>query len=104
MNNEVVGSVSGVWRVPVKSMEGEQLERAEITEHGLAVALPDSRCVMTTLAQDELPKDTKILRALTRHSRVQVGDTGQYPCAGVYTVVKGQGTIRIGDQVALAEG
>jgi len=35
----------------------------------LSVALPDPRCVMTTLAQDELPKDTDVLRTLTRHDR-----------------------------------
>jgi uncharacterized protein YcbX len=31
----VVGSVAGLWRFPVKSMRGEQLEQAEITERGL---------------------------------------------------------------------
>ncbi|MDA2930292.1 MOSC domain-containing protein [Acidobacteria bacterium AH-259-O06] len=67
----------------------------------LSVALPDPRCVMTTLAQDELPKDTDVLRTLTRHNRVQVGDAGQFPCAGVYAVVEAPGTMRTGDRVAL---
>ncbi|MFQ5847099.1 MAG: MOSC domain-containing protein [Candidatus Methylomirabilales bacterium] len=67
----------------------------------LNVALPDPRCVMTTLAQDELPKDTDVLRTLTRHNRVQVGDAGQFPCAGVYAVVEAPGTMRTGDRVAL---
>jgi uncharacterized protein YcbX len=67
----------------------------------LSVALPDPRCVMTTLAQDELPKDTDVLRTLTRHNRVQVGAAGQFPCAGVYAVVAAPGTMRTGDRVAL---
>ena len=50
----------------------------------LNVALLDPRCVMTTLAQDGLPQDTDVLRTLVRHNREQVGDLGQYPCAGVY--------------------
>jgi uncharacterized protein YcbX len=67
----------------------------------LGVALPDPRCVMTTLAQDELPKDTEVLRTLTRHNRVQVGAAGLFPCAGVYAVVEAPGTLRVGDRVAL---
>lgn len=67
----------------------------------LSVAMPDPRCVMTTLAQDELPKDTEVLRTLTRHNRVQVGGAGLFPCAGVYAVVGAPGTLRTGDSVAL---
>lgn len=67
----------------------------------LRVALPDPRCVMTTLAQDDLPMDTDILRTLVRHNRIQVGDGGRFPCTGVYAVVEKPGTMRIGDQVVL---
>jgi uncharacterized protein YcbX len=67
----------------------------------LGVALPDARCVMTTLAQDDLPNDIDVLRALVRHNKIQVGDLGQYPCAGVYAVVSKQGKLRVGDHVAL---
>ena len=56
---------------------------------------------MTTLAQDGLPQDTDVLRTLVRHNRGQVGDLGQYPCAGVYAVVVAPGTVRIGDRVVL---
>jgi uncharacterized protein YcbX len=68
----------------------------------LHVALPDPRCVMTTLAQDELPKDNDILRTLTQHNRIQVGDAGRFPCVGVYAVVEATGTIQTGDKVALS--
>lgn len=62
----------------------------------LGVVRPDARCVMTTLAQDELPKDTDVLRALVRHNKIQ-----GCPCAGVYAVVVSPGTIRTGDRVVL---
>ncbi len=67
----------------------------------LRMAIPDPRCVMTTLAQEDLPKDTEILRTLTQHNRIQVGDGGKYPCAGAYAVVEGTGTLRTGDAVVL---
>ena len=67
----------------------------------LNVALPDPRCVMTTLAQDDLAKDTEVLRALVRHNKLQVGELGQFPCAGVYAVIAAPGTVRTGDRVAL---
>jgi uncharacterized protein YcbX len=67
----------------------------------LNVALPDPRCVMTTLAQDELPKATDVLRTLARYNRVQVGTAGQFPCAGVYAVVETRGSLRPNDRVTL---
>jgi len=65
----------------------------------LQVTMPDSRCVMTTLAQDELPDDAEVLRTLVRHNRIPVGEAGLYPCAGVYAVVGAPGTLRTGDRV-----
>jgi uncharacterized protein len=67
----------------------------------LTVFLPDPRCVMTTLAQGDLPKDTEVLRTLARNNRVEVAG-GLYPCAGVYAVVEAAGNLRAGDQVSLA--
>ena len=67
----------------------------------LNIALPDPRCVMTTLAQDELPQDTEVLRTLVRHNRIQVGEAGLFPCLGVYAVVLASGTLRVGDSVLL---
>jgi uncharacterized protein YcbX len=63
------------------------------------VTVPDPRCVMLTVAQDGLPKDTEILRTLAIHNKVQVATLGQFPCAGVYAVVATPGTVRIGDRV-----
>jgi uncharacterized protein len=67
------------------------------------VRMSDPRCVMTTLAQDDLPSDPEILRALVQHNMLQVGDAGQVPCAGVYAVVAAAGTLRMGDPVNLGQ-
>jgi uncharacterized protein YcbX len=67
----------------------------------LGVALPDPRCVMPSLAQEDLPKDSRILKALAQHNRIDVAGV-LYPCAGVYAVAESTGTIRKDDQVSLA--
>jgi hypothetical protein len=59
----------------------------------LAITEPCPRCVMITLPQDDLPKDSGILRAAAQHNAVNVG---------VYASVLSGGTIRRGDAVALA--
>lgn len=68
----------------------------------LRVTMPDPRCVMTTLAQDDLPNDTDILRTLARHNKIHVAGAGPCPCAGVYAVVESPGPLRVGDRVGLA--
>ena len=35
MASEIVGSVAGLWRFPVKSMKGEAIEQAEVSARGL---------------------------------------------------------------------
>jgi uncharacterized protein YcbX len=66
----------------------------------LGVALPDPRCVMPSLAHEDLPRDPRILKALARHNRLDVAGA-MYPCAGVYAVAKATGTIRKDDRVSL---
>jgi uncharacterized protein YcbX len=60
----------------------------------LYVAMPDPRCVMTTVAQAGLPRDPTILKSLVKHNRLDVAGWGLYPCAGVYATVAFPGTIR----------
>jgi uncharacterized protein YcbX len=59
----------------------------------LAITEPCPRCVMITLPQDDLPKDSGILRVAAQHNAVNVG---------VYASVLTGGTIRRGDPVTLA--
>ena len=65
----------------------------------IGVALPDPRCVMPSLAQQDLPRDTGVLKALG-HNRIDVAGS-LYPCAGVYAVAEATGTIRVDDRVSL---
>ena len=63
--------------------------------------IPVPRCVMTTLAQGDLPRDSGILRAAAERNRVEVGPLGARPCAGVYMDVVRGGVIRAGDPVTI---
>jgi uncharacterized protein YcbX len=56
----------------------------------LKVIKPCSRCVMTTLAQGDLPQDLGILRAAARYNKASVG---------VYASVERGGSIMRGDSV-----
>jgi hypothetical protein len=56
---------------------------------------------MPSLAHDDLPKDSRILKALAQHNRIDVAGA-LYPCAGVYAVAEAIGTIRKDDHVSLA--
>jgi uncharacterized protein YcbX len=67
----------------------------------VGVAIPDPRCVMPSLPQEELPRDPQVLKALARHNRIDVGGA-MYPCAGVYAVAAATGTMRQDDDVTLA--
>ena len=58
----------------------------------LSVTGPCPRCVMTTLPQGDLPKDTGILRTAAQHNRANLG---------VYASVLQGGNVRRGDSVRL---
>jgi uncharacterized protein len=63
---------------------------------------PTARCVMTTLAQGDLPLDTEVLRTLARSNRLELPGKGRgWACAGVYADLVTGGTIRRGDTVVL---
>ena len=58
----------------------------------LSITGPCGRCVMTTLAQGDLPKESGILRTAVQHNQGHVG---------VYATVVRGGTIRRGDRLTL---
>jgi uncharacterized protein len=58
----------------------------------LRVTRATSRCVMTTLAQGDLPRDRGVLRALAEHNQAR---------AGVYAEVLAGGTVTRGDMVGV---
>jgi uncharacterized protein YcbX len=63
--------------------------------------MPVPRCVMTTLPQDDLPKDSNVLRSAARHNMVDTKVIGTMPCLGIYAMVATEGTIRVGDSVVV---
>ncbi len=58
----------------------------------LHITSPCGRCVMTTLAQGDLPKDPGILRTAAQHNHVNVG---------VYAAIGQGGAIRRGDPIRI---
>src|SRR5690606_38604067 len=72
-----------------------------VGEVELVVGDPTPRCVMTTVAQQELRRDPEILRAIARHNR-RTNPLGTFACLGVYATVTTPGTIRVGDEVTLS--
>jgi len=68
----------------------------------LTATMPDPRCVMTTLAQDSIPRDNHILRTLVEHNRLDIMGSGKYPCAGIYAVVGAKGSVKVNDSVELS--
>lgn len=66
----------------------------------MRVTLPTMRCIMTTMAQSELPSDPSLLRTIARENRLQIGG-GRWACAGVYGDAAGAGRVRVGDPVTL---
>jgi uncharacterized protein YcbX len=64
----------------------------------LRTLMPVPRCVMTTLEQDDLPKDRNVLRSTARHNMVDTKILGEMPCAGIYAMVASAATIRVGDK------
>ena len=71
----------------------------------LQVIDPCPRCVVTTLAQSDLPRDAGILRAIATHNSaasVTLAPGVMFPgVAGVYARVCGEGALRLGDTVYL---
>jgi uncharacterized protein YcbX len=61
-----------------------------LLEVRLSITGPCGRCVMTTLAQGDLPPDPGILRTAAQHNKVSVG---------IYATVERGGSIHRGDAV-----
>jgi uncharacterized protein YcbX len=80
---EAKGFVENEWIGKMLSI-GDQVQ--------LKITGPCPRCVMTTLAQDDLPRDPMVLRTAAKHNGAHVG---------VYASVLRGGTIRRGDPVTL---
>jgi uncharacterized protein YcbX len=63
----------------------------------LTVSISTMRCVMTTLAQGDLPADADTLRTIAKHNRLEIPEMGVWACAGVYADVVAGGSVSVGD-------
>ncbi len=102
--NVVVASAEGAAGFVENAWIGKTLALGDSVR--LSVTDPCPRCVMTTLAQEDLPADPGILRTAARHNSLVGGEgrgpDGAYPAAiGVYASVVSGGTVRRGDAVRL---
>lgn len=97
--NLVVDVAGGSEAFPENGWVGRTLRVADAVR--LPVLAPVPRCVMTTLAQGDLPADPGILRTPARHNRIDVLDLGRYPCVGAYGAVAAGGRVIRGDPVHL---
>jgi len=59
------------------------------------------RCVMTTLAQDGLPRDIDILKTVARVNKIDFAGFGKWACLGAYARVVEPGEVAVGDAVVL---
>jgi MOSC domain-containing protein len=66
-----------------------------------SVLIPTMRCIMTTLAQGDLPRDNGVLRAVARHNRTEIAGLGTWSCVGAYAAVTTPGRVQLGDEVGL---
>ncbi len=61
---------------------------------------PTPRCVMTTLPQPGLQKDSDILKTVASLNMKDMGPLGHFPCAGSYAEVVTPGVVRSGDSIS----
>ena len=98
--NLVVEPASGTGGFVENAWVGRTLAIGD--EIRINILIPCARCVMTTLAQGDLPKDPGILSAAAQHNKVMIAPLGQaMPSVGIYAAVLRGGTVRRGDPVRL---
>jgi len=78
---------------------GAKLEIGGVLAAGL---IPTMRCIMTTLAQADLPRDNGVLRAIAAHNRIEITGMGTWSCVGAYATVTTPGRIAVGDDVTVS--
>lgn len=66
----------------------------------IAIGEPAPRCIMTTLAQPGLARQTGILQTLARINR-RKNDFGSFACLGAYATVARPGVVRAGDEITV---
>jgi uncharacterized protein YcbX len=94
----VVVDTPGSAPFPENDWPGGTLDLGGVTA---SVFMPTMRCIMTTLAQGDLPRDNEVLRTVTKRNRIDVPNMGVYSCVGAYASVTVPGRIAVGDPAVL---
>jgi len=89
--NFVVQSPGGVTGFTENDWPGKTMAIGD--DVVIRVMMPTVRCVVTTVAQDDLPSEPDVLRTAAAHNSANVG---------VYAMVERGGLVRRGDEVRLA--
>lgn len=66
----------------------------------IVIGEPTPRCIMTTLAQEDLDRQPAVLQTIARQNR-RSNDLGSFACLGAYATVARPGVVRAGDVVEL---
>ena len=74
---------------------------ARLGDAAITFTDPSPRCVMTTVAQGDLPRDLEVLRTLARHNRIETPGLGNFACLGIYAEVVRPGRVAVGDPLVL---
>jgi uncharacterized protein YcbX len=86
VTTDIVGSLAGLWRFPVKSMKAEQSGQAELSDRGLlgdrGYALIDTQTakVVSTKSVRLFPFSAAAQRSLSPHGRT----ASSHPCGSCY--------------------
>lgn len=94
----MVLDTSGLDGYPENDWEGRTLTIGDVV---LTVGVPTPRCVMTTVAQDGLPREPAVLQTVAAENRL-TNDLGTFACLGAYASVAAGGTVHVGDAVSLS--
>jgi uncharacterized protein YcbX len=64
--------------------------------------LPTPRCSVPTLEHGPMPQSPSAVRYVIEHNRVEAGEFGVLPCAGLYAEVVAGGTVSEGDDARIS--
>lgn len=99
--NAVVRTQSGLEGFVENDWVGRVVKLGIDIKAPIVLAVP--RCIVTVLAQEDLPRDNEVLKVIAHNNRLEVPVLGPSPCAGVYGTVHTGGVLRRGDVVAIAD-
>ncbi len=87
----------GLEGFPENEWAGRTLTIGDVV---IAVGDPAPRCIMTTVAQGDLPREPAVLQTIAAANRL-TNPLGTFACLGCYASVAAGGTVHVGDPITL---